>query len=188
VIAQTNIAYKEWAIAVHALGRGEQILSLRKGGIHETKGQFQVLHPEFWLFPTQFHEAEESVILQYRPALRALAAQARSDVVPIEFFATTAAVYRLTDLAAARRLQGRHLWSESVVAQRFQFGREPGLVVLVLRVYRRATPVLRPVLPAYGGCKSWIELEHALPTTDLTPVLDDVSFRRQCDEVAALLR
>lgn len=184
----THIAYKEWAIAVQALGRGGQILSLRKGGVQETNGRFQVQQPSFWLFPTQFHEAEESVIPSYRPALRALAANARTDVVRIEFFAVTAAVYRLTDWAAVRRLHGRHLWSESVLAQRFHFGREPGLVALVLRVYRRPAPLLLPVLPAYGGCKSWIELPEALPAADLVPVLDNIAFARHRDEIAGLLR
>ena len=37
---------------IDALGRGEQIIILRKGGIHEGRGGFQVDQPEFWLFPT----------------------------------------------------------------------------------------------------------------------------------------
>src|SRR5258705_3213217 len=44
-------AFKEWAIVVDALGRGEQIVILRKGGIREGRGGFHVEHPQFWLFP-----------------------------------------------------------------------------------------------------------------------------------------
>ncbi|MED5454303.1 MAG: DUF1802 family protein, partial [Verrucomicrobiota bacterium] len=35
-------AFKEWAVVIDALGRGEQIIILRKGGIHEGKGGFQM--------------------------------------------------------------------------------------------------------------------------------------------------
>jgi hypothetical protein len=49
-------------VVVDALARGEQVLILRKGGIHEQRGEFRVSHREFWLFPTQYHEAESSVI------------------------------------------------------------------------------------------------------------------------------
>src|SRR5512138_2779668 len=49
-------AFKEWAIVVDALGRGEQILILRKGGIAEGRGGFRPEHTRFLLFPTAFHE------------------------------------------------------------------------------------------------------------------------------------
>jgi hypothetical protein len=32
------------------------------------------------------------------------------------------------------------------------------------------------VLPSYGGCKSWIELEADLPTKEAVPVLSDAAF------------
>ncbi len=37
-----RIAFKEWAVIVDALGRGDQILILRKGGISEGRGGFQI--------------------------------------------------------------------------------------------------------------------------------------------------
>src|SRR5687768_3006004 len=55
-------AFKEWAIVVDALGRGEQIFILRTGGIHEGRGGFKMEHSEFVLFPTLFHQQRESVI------------------------------------------------------------------------------------------------------------------------------
>jgi hypothetical protein len=64
----SNVAFKEWAVVVEALGEGEQILILRKGGISEQRGQFEVQHREFWLYPTQFHEAERAIIPSMRPA------------------------------------------------------------------------------------------------------------------------
>ena len=56
-----RIAFKEWAIVVDALGRGDQIIILRKGGISEGRGGFKVEHEQFLLFPTLFHQQRESV-------------------------------------------------------------------------------------------------------------------------------
>ncbi|MEL6165336.1 MAG: DUF1802 family protein, partial [Cyanobacteria bacterium J06628_3] len=39
-----NNALKEWAIAINALETGKTIMLLRKGGIHEKGGRFQVTH------------------------------------------------------------------------------------------------------------------------------------------------
>ena len=41
---------REWAVIVEALGQGEQILILRKGGIAEGRGGFQAEHERFSYF------------------------------------------------------------------------------------------------------------------------------------------
>ena len=187
MLLSSNVAFKEWAVVVDALGRGEQILILRKGGIRELRGQIQVDHREFWLFPTQFHEAEQSVIPSKQPALRAIAARAPHDAVDIQFYAVADPVLTVADPAALRRLQGRHIWAEPVLQQRFDFGREPGLHALVTRVYRQSKPVRLAWRDGYGGCKSWVELERSLTTTGLTPVLADSEFDSQRDEISELL-
>jgi len=45
-------AFKEWAVICRALAEGRQALILRKGGIEETGGTFEVEHSRFWLYPT----------------------------------------------------------------------------------------------------------------------------------------
>jgi len=185
--AHTQIAFKEWAVVVDALGRGEQIVILRKGGIHEQRGEFRAEHRAFWLYPTQFHEAEQSVIPSKRPAVREITAAARPDVVEIEFFAEITAVHQMVNAALLRKLQGRHIWSEQVLQQRFEFGREPGLHALVVRVYRATSPVQLPIIPQYGGCKSWIELAMTPATTVLTPAVSDAEFAQQNAEITDIL-
>ena len=185
--ANSNIAFKEWAIVVDALGRGEQILILRKGGIREQRGQFEVEHREFWLFPTQHHEAERSIIPSKRPDLRAIAARTESDLTAIEFYAVADPVLHIADNEQLSRLQGRHIWTENVLRERFAFGREPGLHALIVRVYRRPTPARIPVRESYAGCKSWIELDDALATDGLTSVLSDAEFAGQRDEICELI-
>lgn len=187
MLASSHIAFKEWAIVVETLAAGEQSLLLRKGGIREERGQFHVDHGEFWLFPTQYHEAERSIIPSKRPALRALAASAESDFVSITHYATVDTVVPITDPELLPRLQGRHIWAEQVLRDRFAFGRQPGLHALVVRVYQRPSPARLPLRATYGGCKSWIELETPLSTDGLTPVLGETDFAAQRDEICELL-
>lgn len=182
-----QIAFKEWAIVVDALGQGEQVLILRKGGIREERGQFQVDHREFWLFPTQFHEAERSIIPSKRPRLRDIAAAATKDAVDIEYYVVADAVVQITGPEVLKRLQGRHIWSEQTLQERFQFGREPGLHALIARVYRRPAAERFAIRESYGGCKSWVELERSLSTESLTPVLPDVEYTAQRDEILEML-
>jgi hypothetical protein len=182
----SNIAFKEWAVVVDALGSGEQILILRKGGIREQRGEFHVEHNSFWLFPTQYHEAERSIIPSKRPRLRELAAPATADSVDIQFYATIETVKHITDPTALHRLQGRHIWAEHVLQERFEFGREPGLHVLIARVFRLDNPQRIPVRASYGGCKSWIQLEHTIAGA-AAPVLGDAEFSKQRDALGELL-
>jgi hypothetical protein len=183
----SNIAFKEWAIVVDALGRGEQVLILRKGGIREQRGEFHVDHHEFWLFPTQYHEAERSVIPSKRPFLRELAAVAPQDFVDIEYYVMADLVLTITDMECVKRLQGRHIWNEQVLRERFQFGRETGLHALLTRVYRRPAPERLALCGSYSGCKSWVELERGLSTEGLTPVLGDAEYRAHREGIVELL-
>jgi hypothetical protein len=184
--ASSNIAFKEWAVVVDALGRGEQILLLRKGGIRENRGEFHVDHKSFWLFPTQFHEAEASIIPSKRPVLRELAATAPSGAVDIQLFLTVEPVIQINDATALKRLQGRHIWAEHVLQQRFEFGREPGLHAMIARTYRRTNPERIALREDYSGCKSWVQLEHVI-TGEVIPVLSDSDFNKQRDELCELL-
>src|SRR5438270_13438884 len=49
-------ALKEWKLVTEALATGRQILLLRKGGIYESAGEFELEHPEFVFFPTYLHQ------------------------------------------------------------------------------------------------------------------------------------
>jgi hypothetical protein len=180
-------AFKEWAVVVDTLARGEQILILRKGGIREHRGEFHVDHPAFWLFPTQYHEAERSIIPSKRPALRELAANAPADAVDIQYYAVADPVLSITDAATLERLQGRHIWTESVLRQRFDFGRGAGLHALIVRVYQLPDPERLPMRERYRGCKSWVQLERPI-AGDVAPVLDDAEFARQRDELIERIR
>src|SRR5215469_5485226 len=51
-----SVALKEWASVCIALEYGRQIILLRKGGIYEAAGEFELENPQFLLFPTYLHQ------------------------------------------------------------------------------------------------------------------------------------
>ena len=59
-------AFKEWAVVVHALLEGEQILDVRKGGLHEEGRHFALQSTRFWLYPTAEHQKAELLKEPYR--------------------------------------------------------------------------------------------------------------------------
>lgn len=163
---------------VDALVRGDQIVIFRKGGLREGRGGFHVEHPVFWLFPTLFHQQRESVIPQAQARFDELAPNfPPANVLRLEVFARVVAWHRLEDLRDAQRLQGQHIWRDDVVAERFDWGRSKQIHALAVRVFRLPKAVELPMLPSYGGCKSWIELETDISTAGALPALDDAAFQ-----------
>jgi hypothetical protein len=181
-------AFKEWAVVVELLGRGRQIIILRKGGISEGRGGFQLEHPEFWLFPTRYHQQREGVIEEAQAVFDRIAPlQGNPDWVRLEYCARVVESRRLECLSDAEALRGLHCWRDEVIADRFSWGREANIFALALRVYRLPRVIELPVVAAYGGCKSWIELESEVSTVGAVPVLDDPAFDRELARVMGAL-
>jgi len=61
----TARALKEWAAIVHALLEGEQIVDVRKGGLHEDGRHFGVAARRCWLSPTAEHQKPELLKAAY---------------------------------------------------------------------------------------------------------------------------
>lgn len=183
-----NIAFKEWAIVVDALGRGDQIVILRKGGISEGRGGFQVDQFQFLLFPTLFHQQRDSVIESAQTRYDEIAPNfPGKDEVRIEYWADVVLALQLNSLEAAEALRGQHIWRDELIASRFDWGREKLIHALAVRIYRLARPARLPMLEAYGGCKSWIELQEQIQTDGSEPVLSDHEFARKTTELRAAL-
>ena len=175
-------------MVVDALGRGEQILVLRKGGINEGRGGFKIEHAEFLLFPTLFHEQRQSVVPTAQKRFDEITARLPGpSTVPLEFLARVVEWRELESLEMARRLRGQHLWRDKVIAQRFDWGRAKGIFALALRVFRLGKKVELPMRESYGGCKSWIELEREMDVTGSESVLDDATFASRLERFKGAL-
>jgi len=181
-------AFKEWATVVDALGRGEQILILRKGGISEGRGGFQVEHPKFFLFPTMFHQQRESVVPHAQARFDTIAPQlATPDQLRIEFFAEVVDWRRLDARLDAERLRGQHIWRDEVIGERFEWGKAKNIFALAVRVFRLAHPLDLPMRPSYGGCKSWVDLEQDIDIAQAKPVLDEHQFASKLRQFTTVL-
>src|SRR4029077_16387625 len=89
-------AFKEWAVICRALALGKQALILRKGGIAETSGEFEVEHTRFWLFPTYLHQQNDAFRAGALPLLeQAEAGRPPAGVVRLSLFAEVTGVYHV---------------------------------------------------------------------------------------------
>ena len=183
-----QIALKEWAITCQALAQGEQILLLRKGGIHEEGKDFRVIHPEFLLYPTYEHQREDLLKVDHQPALTQLLADApRSETITFSHFARAEEIIEVEEQERVDDLSPWHIWTDEYAQSRLRWKPMLPLSILLLRVYRLERPATVPYLKEYGGCTSWVEI---LPRIDLgqpEPVLDDAEFARQVEAIKGSL-
>ena len=181
-------AFKEWAVIVDALGEGRQSLILRKGGIQDPRGLFRPGPAEFYLLPTFEHQNTGDILPSEAGRLaRSASMYASHDATELRFCARIADLHRVSDRAAVRRLAPFHIWSEDALEKRFNWGGESGLYVLVVRTSRLEHPQRIPMLPEYGGCKSWVRLQTPLAVTAASPVLTDAAFESLRADVRATL-
>jgi hypothetical protein len=188
VQAVNNLALKEWAIVDQWLGSGRQVVLLRKGGIHEQRGQFEVEHREFFLFPTYVHQRTDDLIPGVHAELQAVVAAAPTDrTVTLRHYAVVEDAVQVASPDPLRALADEHILSWPAVEARFWYRNRPGLHVLLLRAYRLPRPLTIANLPDYDGCVSWVDLVEPLPTAGCTPVLGDAEFARRAAAVRRAL-
>lgn len=181
------VAFKEWALVCEALGRGDQSVILRKGGIAEGRGGFGFDHTEFYLFPTWFHGQLDKV----RTPAAVLPLQ-DPESVTVSHFASVEWSGRVGDREAVHRLTEFHILESSVVEERFAYDTASGSLggdgihVAFVRVYRLEPPATLPMRKEFGGCRSWIELPEIEPAA-LVSVLSDEEHNRRRERLSGLL-
>ena len=93
-----QMALKEWAVTVEAMAQGDQVLLLRKGGIHEDGKDFRVIHREFLFYPTYLHQKEELLQPAHQPALRKILEEPKdSDQITFSYWAKVEEVLEIYD-------------------------------------------------------------------------------------------
>ncbi len=177
-----SFGFKEWALVCDALGRGEQSLILRKGGIAEGRSGFAFEHPEFFLFPTFFH----GQIVKTRGAGAALPTQ-REGVIEIRYFARVEFSAVIADWETAGALAPFHILQPEVVRERFEYDDAPGIHVAFLRVLRLEHAWTFLDAPRYGGCRSWVALPDAPHENPMMPVLSDAEHGARAGEVKKIV-
>ncbi len=182
------IAFKDWAAVCDAMGQGRQSVILRKGGLAEGREGFQFKHPEFFLFPTGYHEQFEKM----RPGLSGGlqgAGDTGSGVVKIRDFFRLEWHATVTDWPAARALAPFHPYREEVVRERFDYDESPGLQVAFGRAFRLEKRWTLPHQASFGGCRSWITLPAPAPDpATMTPSLTNLQHDTLAEQLDAWCR
>ena len=163
-----SVGFKEWALVCEALGRGEQTILLRKGGIAEGRAGFQFQHGEFFLFPTFFHEqAGKTRIADARIP------EQREGEIEIRFLAKVEFASVVTDWETACTLEPFHVLTREVVRERFDYDKLPGIHVAFVRVFWLEPVWIFPDAARYGGCRSWVGLPELPKDVRWEPVASE---------------
>ena len=173
-----QLALKEWAITVEALAEGDQILMIRKGGIHEESKDFRVVHPEFLLYPTYLHQREDLLKDSHQPNLQRLLANSPSDTEAVTFthWASVHELLEVDRLDKVSSLAPHHIWTDTYAESRLHWKPMVPLTIMLLRVYKMENPTTVPFIPEYGGCKSWVDVIPTVRLGEASPVIDDGRF------------
>ncbi|MEO7318162.1 MAG: DUF1802 family protein [Chthoniobacteraceae bacterium] len=179
-----NIAFKEWALVCEALGRGEQSIILRKGGIAEGRAGFRFQHPEFLLLLTLFHEQAAKLRV---PAETPLPAPRTDSQLEVRFSARVEWTQDIADWSKVQTLAPFHLWEEFEIEKRFLQDEKQMVSVAFIRVQRLSEPFIFPDSPRYGGCRSWVEIPALPEQITRIEVLDEATHRAREAAIRAVL-
>ena len=183
-----QMALKEWAVTVQAMAQGDQVLLLRKGGIHEDGKDFRVIHREFLFYPTYLHQKEELLQPAHQPALRKMLEQPQhNDRITFSHWAKAEEVLEISDQEKVDDLEAHYIWTTAYAQSRLHWKPMLPLSVLLLRVHKLEQPVTVPYLPEYGGCTSWVEVLSDVSLGRMEPVLEDSEFQRRVDDIKGSL-
>jgi len=172
-------AFKEWAVIVHALLEGEQILDVRKGGLREDGRHFGLRSTRVWLYPTAEHQRPELLKPAYRSTVDLAAGSPVGDAIRIDGWADIVGAATITEPERLSALDSKLIWTLEYAESRLQWKKRQPLWVLAMRVHRLLEPLEVPWREEYGGCTSWVDLVDPLPNPDelkSEPALSDTAF------------
>jgi hypothetical protein len=172
-----DVALKEWAAVCDALASGRQMVLLRKGGIHELAGEFEIEHRQFLLFPTYLHQNLNMLKPEAHGSFKALASE--PDQIEISAAGEITNIIRVGSRAEIDAIEADHIWTSPLIDMRFNYKPEKPLYLLIVRAYRLAESVTIQNTPIYAGCKSWVPLDKPIDTSAATAVMDEITFEQR---------
>ena len=167
-------ALKEWKLVADALSDGRQVLLLRKGGISESGGEFELEHRRFVFFPTYVHQNLNMLKPDARAGFEARSAEPAKVVLAAAGEVTD--IVQVQSRAQVDQLDAEHVWAPPLIDMRFGYRPENPLYLLLVRAYRLPEPVTVENTPAYAGCKSWVPLDQPVDVGGALPVLDEGTY------------
>jgi hypothetical protein len=184
--ASLQMALKEWATVCRAFETGRQIVLLRKGGIYESGGEFELDHREFLLFPTYLHQNLKMLKPEAHAGFEARTAE--PERVHLSAAGVVTDILRVETRAQIDAIDAEHVWTAPLIDMRFNYKPQNPLYLLLVRAYRLREPVSVENTPAYAGCKSWVPLEEPVASGGAAPALDDVKYELRREGILEKLR
>jgi hypothetical protein len=181
-----QVALKEWATVCAALEAGRQILLLRKGGIHESGGEFELENPQFLLFPTYLHQNARMLKASEHAGLTAMSAEPAR--ITISAAGEVTDILQLQSRSQMDALEDQHIWTPPLIDMRFNYRPENPLYLLLVRAYRLATAVIIENTPNYAGCKSWVPLNETIQTSSARAVMDGGEYERRREMIRGRIK
>ena len=186
--SKCQMALKEWAITIEAMAKGDQVLLLRKGGIHENGKDFRVIHREFLFYPTYLHQKEDLIQPAHQHGLRQMLEQPHDvEKVNFRYWAKAEEVLEISDQKKVDDLEPHYIWTTGYAQSRLHWKPMLPLSVLLIRVYKLETSVNVPYIPEYGGCTSWVEILSDVYLGKMEPVLSDTEFQSRINDIKGCL-
>lgn len=163
-----HTALKEWSSVIDALGRGDQVILIRKGGIADPK--FGVEAERFYLYPTFFHQQ-----------------QAEPEEVTIAHWCEVVRSWRVNDLETLDRLASLVVMSRETLDTRYRFRPDQALHVIGVRTFTLPHPQTIRVKQEYLGCRSWVSVDDEIDVDGSLPALTETELETRLNRVQALL-
>jgi hypothetical protein len=177
-------ALKEWDAQIQALETGQTVLVIRKGGIVEARGEFEVEHREFWLYPTFLHQNPGELRSGFSSLLRP---DLNPDQVSIRAFARVERIWKLEDLQKIESLESHQCLTGAALERKFHYRNRPWVHALLLRVYKLELAQTISETELQRGCVSWVPLEQEISIENLKPTMNDSSFAAQRQKLESIL-
>lgn len=179
--ASLSTGLKEWASVCTALSSGRQMILLRKGGIYEAAGEFELEHPAFVLFPTYLHQNLKMLKPEAHVGFEVRSTEPAQ--VKLSSAGIVTEIIQLRSRSQMDAIDGEHIWAPPLIDMRFNYRPENPLYLLLVRAYRLSAEVIVENTPAYAGCKSWVPLDKAIETRGSSAVLDDDAYSAQRQQI-----
>ncbi len=187
-LTTTFHALKEWAIAIDALENAKTIMLLRKGGIHERDGRFQVAHEQVLLYPTFEHQQAFLLKAEYTNLVYPVTSGWHPETVRIGSWAEITDILPCSDESIVNALLPFHIWNEHFISDRLKWKPRQPLYILLLRVYKLPQAQEITYSAKYGGCKSWIDLDQPINKQQSQPVLSLATYTQLVAEIRTIVR
>ncbi|NMG05441.1 DUF1802 family protein [Brasilonema sp. UFV-L1] len=182
-LTMTNYALKEWAVAINALETGKTIMLLRKGGIHERHGRFEVDSKQILLYPTFEHQQPFLLKPEYTNLVIPVTPGWHPETVRISSWAEITDIFPCCEESIVNALLPFHIWNEYFISDRLKWKSRQPLYILLLRTYKLPQEQEIPYHSKYGGCKSWIEIEQPISLKGAQPILSDLAYAQLVTQI-----